>query len=162
MELLNVVKAEDVLLGKEDTGMNILVIGGGMIGAETASYLSVQCKASVGLTTRQAEICPDMEGGIRDDLKDILDRYFVKRYPLTTLKEVTSEGAILSTKVPGEHPKEWLYPCDTIVTAFGTEAYNPLSEKLIGKCETVVVGDALEARMALQAVREGFVAGFNA
>jgi hypothetical protein len=35
-------------------------------------------------------------------------------------------------------------------------------EKLIGKCETVVVGDALKARKALEAAREGFVAGLNA
>jgi thioredoxin reductase len=149
--------AEDVLIGKKDAGMNVLVIGGGMIGSETAAFLSTMCKASVALTTRQSDIGGDMEGGIKDDLKDVLNRYFVKTFTHTSLKEVTTDGALLVTN--GE---EWLYPCDTIVTAFGTAAYNPLSEKLIGKCETVVVGDALEARKALEAAREGFIAGLNA
>ncbi|MDR2487120.1 MAG: FAD-dependent oxidoreductase, partial [Clostridiales Family XIII bacterium] len=71
-----VVTAEDVLAGRKDTGMDVVVIGGGMIGAETAAYLCVQCKRSVVLTTRQPDICGDMEAGIRDDLKDLLDRYF--------------------------------------------------------------------------------------
>jgi NADPH-dependent 2,4-dienoyl-CoA reductase/sulfur reductase-like enzyme len=44
MDLPNVVLAEDVLRGRADTGMNVLVAGGGMIGSETAAYLCVQCK----------------------------------------------------------------------------------------------------------------------
>jgi 2,4-dienoyl-CoA reductase-like NADH-dependent reductase (Old Yellow Enzyme family)/NADPH-dependent 2,4-dienoyl-CoA reductase/sulfur reductase-like enzyme len=167
IERANVVCAEDVLCGKVDTGMRVLVVGGGMIGSETAAYLGTMCKESVALTTRQTDIGGDMEGGIRDNLKDVLNRCFVKIFTRTSLREVTENGAVLVSKRYG--PKEgevvtedWFYPCDTVVTAFGTEAYNTLSEKLIGKCETVVVGDALKARRALEAAREGFVAGLNA
>lgn len=167
IESAKVVRAEDVLCGKADTGMNVLVVGGGMIGSETAAYLGTMCKASVALTTRQKDIGGDMESGVRDDLKDVLNRCFVKIFTETSLREVTEGGAVLVSKRCG--PKEgdiitedWFYPCDTVVAAFGTEAYNPLSEKLTGKCETVVAGDALEARKALEATREGFVAGLNA
>jgi NADH dehydrogenase FAD-containing subunit len=125
------------------------------------------CKESVVLTTRQTDIGGDMEGGIRDDLKDVLNRHFVKVFTQTSLREVTENGAVLVSKRCGLKDGEivtedWFCPCDTVVTAFGTEAYNPLSEKLKGKCETVVAGDALAARKALEAAREGFVAGLNA
>jgi 2,4-dienoyl-CoA reductase-like NADH-dependent reductase (Old Yellow Enzyme family)/thioredoxin reductase len=157
IELPKVMKAEEVLIGKRDAGMNVLVVGGGMIGSETAAFLGTMCKASVALSTRQSDIGGDMDSGIRDNLKDELSRNFVNVFTHTTLKEVTEEGAVLMTE-----GREWTYPCDTVVVAFGTESYNPLSEKLIGKCETVVVGDALEPRKAIEAVREGFIAGLNA
>ncbi|MDR0817776.1 MAG: FAD-dependent oxidoreductase [Clostridiales Family XIII bacterium] len=157
IDLPKVMKAEDVLIGRSDAGMNVLVVGGGMIGSETAAFLGTMCKASVALTTRQSDIGGDMDHGIRDNLKDELKKNFVEVYTHTTLIEVTEDGAVLMT-----NGREWLYPCDTVVVAFGTQSYDPLSEKLTGKCETVVVGDALEPRKAIEAVREGFVAGLNA
>ncbi|MDR1574154.1 MAG: FAD-dependent oxidoreductase, partial [Clostridiales Family XIII bacterium] len=167
IERANVVRAEDVLCGKVDTGMRVLVVGGGMIGSETAAFLGTMCKESVVLTTRQTDIGGDMEGGIRDDLKDVLNRHFVKVFTQTSLREVTENGAVLVSKRCGPKDGEivaedWFCPCDTVVTAFGTESHDPLSEKLKGKCDTVVAGDALAARKALEAAREGFIAGLNA
>ncbi len=136
--------------------MNVLVAGGGMIGAETASYLCVQCKEKVTIVEMLPDIANDMEGGIRDDLKDVLNKYFVKILTKTKLAGVTEQGALLDTGC-----ETILYPCDTVVLAIGTKAYNPLEEELKGLCETVVVGDAITPRKAVKAVREGFVAGMN-
>jgi len=157
IDLPNVVLAEDVLRGRADTGMNVLVAGGGMIGSETAAYLCVQCKERVTLIEMLPDIANDMEGGIRDDLKDLLNKYFVKILTETKLAGVTPQGALIEQ---GGVVK--LYPCDTIVLAIGTKAYNPLEEELKGLCETVVIGDAIKPRKAVVAVREGFVAGMNA
>ena len=153
----NVVLAEDVLRGRADTGMSVLVAGGGMVGAETAGYLGVQCKAKVGLMARRSEIGLDMEAGIRDDLKDCLNRCFVEIMTDTTLTAITPEGAFIKT---GD--TERFYPCDTVVLAMGTKAYNPLEEELRPLCDVVVAGDALKARKAIDATREGFLAGINA
>ncbi len=153
----NVVLAEDVLRGRSDTGMRVLVAGGGMIGAETASYLCVQCKEKVTLIEMLPEIANDMEGGVRDDLKDVLNKYFVEIKTKTKLAGVTSQGALIEQ---GGAVK--LYPCDTVVLAIGTVPYNPLEENLKEMCDTVVVGDAVKPRKAVVAVREGFVAGMNA
>ncbi len=152
-----VVLAEDVLRGRVDTGMNVLVAGGGMIGSETAAYLGVQCKSSVALIEMRPEIGMDMEGGIRDDLKDCLNKSFVKIMTDTTLMSVTEEGVRIRQ---GEAIID--YPCDTVVLAIGTCAYNPLVEELKGLCELVVIGDAIKARKAIEATREGFVAGIEA
>jgi 2,4-dienoyl-CoA reductase-like NADH-dependent reductase (Old Yellow Enzyme family)/NADPH-dependent 2,4-dienoyl-CoA reductase/sulfur reductase-like enzyme len=152
-----VVKAEDVLSGKVLTGAKVAVIGGGLIGSETAAYIAATAKVDVALTTRQDDVGGDMEPGIKEDLKALLERSFVKIYLRTSLKAVTADGVLLASE-----GREWRYDCDTVVTAFGTEAYNPFGDSLANLCEVAVVGDALEARMALEAVHEGFLAGFTA
>ncbi|MDR1815914.1 MAG: FAD-dependent oxidoreductase [Clostridiales Family XIII bacterium] len=150
----NVAQAIDVLAGRADTGLRVLVAGGGLIGSEVTTFIAAQYK-QVAVTTRQADVGSAIES--KEDLKDILEHYAVRVFPRTSLVEVTTEGAKLATE-----GKEWFYPCDTVVTAFGMEAYDPLSTEARKICETVVVGDAREARTALEATREGFVAGLFA
>lgn len=153
----NVVLAEDVLLGKSDAGMNVLVVGGGMVGSETAAYLGMQCKSKVAIVEMRDAIAMDMEAGIRDDLKDCLRRCYVEEFTGTSIAGVTDEGVLLK-----KGDEVTLYPCDTVVLAIGTRSYAPLAEELKDICETVVVGDAVKARQAIQASSEGFKAGLNA
>lgn len=153
----NVVLAEDVLLGKSDAGMNVLVVGGGMVGSETAAYLGMQCKSKVAIVEMRDAIAMDMEAGIRDDLKDCLRRCYVEEFTGTSIAGVTDEGVLLK-----KGDEVTLYPCDTVVLAIGTRSYAPLVEELKDICETVVVGDAVKARQAIQASSEGFKAGLNA
>jgi 2,4-dienoyl-CoA reductase-like NADH-dependent reductase (Old Yellow Enzyme family)/thioredoxin reductase len=153
----NVVLAEDVLRGCVDPGLNVLVAGGGMIGSETAAYLSVQCREKVALIEMLPEIGLEMEGGIRDDLKDLLRKQFVEVITQARLAGITEKGALIE-----RGGQITLHPCNTVVLAIGTKAYNPLQEVLNGLCEVVVVGDAVKARKAIEASREGFVAGMNA
>ena len=156
INLPNVVLAEDVLRGRADTGMNVLVVGGGMIGAETAAYLCVQCKSKVTIVEMLSDIGSEMEAGIRDDLKDCLNKYFVDVKANSRLAGVTAEGALIQ-----RGDVITLLHCDTIVLAIGTKANNPLEEELKGLCELAVVGDAVSPRKAVTAVREGFVAGIE-
>ncbi|QTF06991.1 FAD-dependent oxidoreductase [Brenneria izadpanahii] len=153
----NVVLAEDVLLGQADTGMNVLVVGGGMVGSETAAYLGVQCKSKVTLVELRDAIAMDLEAGIRDDLRDCLRRCYVDVMTNTSIAGVTDEGALLKR---GDDIA--LFPCDTVVLAIGTKAWCPLAEELKGICEITLVGDALKARQAIQASGEGFAAGLAA
>lgn len=157
VDLPNVVTAEDVLRGRVDVGMNVLVAGGGMIGSETAAYLCVQCKAKVTIIEMLSDIGLEMEAGIRDDLKTLLLKYFVDIKTGTKLAGITAEGALIQKGDTTCH-----FPCDTIILAIGTRAYNPLEEELKGLCDLVVVGDAVKARKAIQASREGFLAGLEA
>ena len=151
-----VVHATDVLRGRVDTGMDVLVVGAGQEGTETAAFLSVQCKASVGLVSRRPFVGKGMEPGIRDDIMDCLNKFFVKIMVSTELISVTEDGAKLR-----EGGREFIYPCDTIVLAVGAESNDALSSELAGICDTVVIGDAKEARQAINASREGFAAGME-
>ena len=157
VSLPNVVLAEDVLRGRCGTGLNVLVAGGGMVGAETASFLATQSKESVSIVEMRHEIGMDMAAGIRDDLKDVLNKHFVVIMTDTKVLSITEQGVKLHNR-----DGEFLYPCDTVVLAVGTVSNNQLSEELKDVCETVTVGDAKEARKAVQATREGFLAGLNA
>nr|WP_255319493.1 FAD-dependent oxidoreductase [Dendrosporobacter quercicolus] len=152
----NVVLAEDVLLGKSDTGMTVLVVGGGMVGSETAAYLGMQCKSKVTLVEMRDAIAMDMEAGIRDDLKDCLRRCYVEIMTGTSIAGATNEGALLK-----QGDDITLFPCDTIVLAIGTKSYCPLAEELKDVCVISIVGDAVKARQAIQASNEGFAAGLT-
>ena len=156
MDLDNVVLAEDVLLGKADCGQNVVVAGGGMVGTETAAFLGMQCKDSVTIIEMRDNVALDMEAGIRDDLKDVLQREYVKIITGASLAGATPEGALIK-----QGNDIALIPCDTVVLSIGTRSFVPLKDELEGIVETVVIGDALKARQAIQASREGFDAGFN-
>lgn len=149
-----VVLAEDVLLGKSDTGMNVLIVGGGMVGSETAAYLGMQCKDKVTLIELRDAIAMDLEVGIRDDLKECLRRSFVDVKTNTSIAGITDEGALLK-----QGDNVTLFPCDTVVLAIGTRAHSPLATQLKDVCDFVVVGDAVKARQAIQASAEGFAEG---
>ena len=154
----HVIEAQDLLRGKEMAGMFCVVVGGGLIGAETASFLSTQCKANVVLTTRQPAFGMTMSPDIMVDLKAELTDNFVDIRTKTALKEITDDGVIVD-----HDGKEEFIPCDTVVTAFGTSSYDPLSNRLSGICDDVeVIGDAREPRLALEAIREGFKTGLFA
>ena len=153
-----VVMAEDALLGRKDVGQRVLIVGGGMVGTETAAFFGMQCKEKVTIVEMRGEIAMDMEAGMRDDLKTILRHQFVEIMCNTAIAGVTDEGALLKQ---GSETK--LYPCDTVILAIGTRSNTTLAEEL-SDCgfDTVVVGDAIKARQITQATREGFVAGLNA
>jgi 2,4-dienoyl-CoA reductase-like NADH-dependent reductase (Old Yellow Enzyme family)/thioredoxin reductase len=149
-----VVLAEDVLLGKSDTGRNVLIVGGGMVGSETAAYLGMQCKDKITLVELRDAIAMDLEVGIRDDLKECLRRNFVDVKINTSIAGITDEGALLK-----QGDSVTLFPCDTVVLAIGTRAHSPLAAQLKDVCDFVVVGDAVKARQAIQASAEGFAEG---
>ena len=148
-----VVMAEDALLGKKEVGMNVLIAGGGMVGAEAAAFFGMQC-----IIEMRDAIAMDMEAGIRDDLKTTLRHLFVEVMCRTSIAGITDEGALLKQ---GDEVR--LFPCDTVIIAIGTRSNNKLEQEL-QDCgiETVVVGDAVKARQITQASREGFLAGLNA
>ena len=153
-----VVMAEDALLGKKEVGMNVLIAGGGMVGAEAAAFFGMQCKSKVTIIEMRDAIAMDMEAGIRDDLKTTLRHLFVEVMCRTSIAGITDEGALLKQ---GDEVR--LFPCDTVIMAIGTRSNNKLEQEL-QDCgiETVVVGDAVKARQITQASREGFLAGLNA
>lgn len=152
-----VVLAEDVLLGFADTGNRVVVAGGGMVGTETAAYLGMLCKDRVTVVEMRDNVALDLEAGVRDDLKDVLQREYVDIITEAALAGVTEEGALIRK---GNEVR--MIPCDTVVLAIGTRSYVPLKEEAEKIAETVVIGDAVRARQAIQASQEGFRAGLEA
>lgn len=153
----NVVLAEDILTAKLEAEDNVVVIGGGLVGAETAEYLASQGK-KVTIIEMLDQI---VKGGLitsNDLLFEALEKYGVDAFTSSKVTEITADS-VLFEKDGEEHTVKNV---KTVVLAVGYRADNTLQEKLVGKVNNVVVvGDAIKARNALDAVEEGYIAGLN-
>jgi len=176
----NVEYAWDVLAGKAVTGKNIVVIGGGAVGIETAMHLAkmgtIDADTLQFLFLNKAEEPERLReyatrGVKKVTIVEMLDRagvdiglttrwialrqlskYGIRVLTHTRATEITPEGLWVEKKEGRE-----MIPCDTVVMACGTVPVNPLEEKLKGLAEkVVVVGDAKKARKAYEAIHEAF------
>jgi NADPH-dependent 2,4-dienoyl-CoA reductase/sulfur reductase-like enzyme len=144
------VKAVDILEGKKEAGMNVLVVGGGMVGVETADFLGEHYH-NVTIVEMLPEIARDEQDAVKYFLMERLNKYGVKAITSATVKEFLDDGVVYEK----DGKEEKLTGFDTIVLAMGAKAYNPLEEKIKGKVsEVYVVGDAVKARKALEAIEE--------
>ncbi len=151
IEAQNVVNAVDVLGGKAYTGNNVLVLGGGMVGVETADFLTSQLKK-----VTIVEMLPEIATGEHTSIKYFLFQRLlgagVVMMPDTKVTSVTETGVVCEKA----GSVQTLEGFDTIVLALGAKAFNPLEEELKAKGLSVhVIGDAVKARRALEAIHEG-------
>ena len=156
MNLLPVFSAQDVLLGKKEvTGQKVLMVGGGMVGVETADFLAQRGKKVIVVeATKQVASGMDMnhwfhvrrrlrEGGV-----EILTNALVD--------EATEKSVVLRI---GEE-RRTVEGIETIIVAMGVRSRNELAEQLKGIVpEVQAIGDAREVRNALEAVLEGVKIG---
>ncbi|MCY6370590.1 FAD-dependent oxidoreductase [Clostridium ganghwense] len=157
-DLDNVVIANDVLAGLKDTGTNVVVIGGGLVGAETAAHLANHNK-KVTIVEMLPEIVSGGEPAVNYFLFKDLEQNKVQILTNTSVKEILNNSVVTADKEGNESK---LQNIDTVVMAIGSRPVNELAAKLEGKVEKVItVGDAVKVRKALEAVEEGFRAGLE-
>ncbi|MDR1573849.1 MAG: FAD-dependent oxidoreductase, partial [Clostridiales Family XIII bacterium] len=148
-----VADARDVLNGKEVVSGNVVVIGGGMVGLETAEYV-----ASRGCGVTVLEMLPQCAGDMGSIRKiNVMESIAEKNIVTVTntaAKEIRS-GEVVA--LCGD--KERIFPCDRVVMAIGAEALDgSLLERTCRDNGTAyfAVGDAARARKAIDATREAF------
>jgi len=151
------VNANDVLMGKVETGQNVLVAGGGMVGAETADFLG-QYGRNVTLVDMLGEIAADVGPLVRITLMQRLVSYGTKMIPNMKIKEFLKDGIVCTC----EGKEQTLDGFDTVVLALGAESYNPL-EKLAKELvsEVYVIGDAKEAGKILKVNQDAIEVGLS-
>lgn len=153
----HVLLAREVLWGRVAIGKEVVVLGGGLIGAETAAFCTEQ-GVNVSIVEQLSAIALEEDVTRRGFLLKLLDDKKVDIMTETQVVEIKEDCVVLETE--GE---VFEYPADTVIIAMGMESYNPLQQALAGKAAKIaVVGDAVEPRNALEATREGFLAGVNA
>lgn len=152
----NVVLAQDVLLGKVETGHRVVVIGGGLVGAETADFLAHHGK-EVSIIEMMDEIMRDGEPTPRAMLIDRLAKNGVNIYTETQVTAIESDAVVAERG--GESVR--LAGINTVVIAIGVRANKTLEESLVDKFsgELFVVGDAKKAKNGYLGIQEGFEAG---
>lgn len=152
-----VTTAQDILDGNVNPGANVLVIGGGMTGVETADFMAEHGKA-VTILEMRADIALDEQSAPRAFLIPRLIEHGVQKIVNATVKKFNEDGVVYETN--GEEITIGGY--DTIVLAMGVKPYNPLEEAAKAICEEVyVIGDAKEAGPANKATEAGLCAALS-
>ncbi|MFC1825365.1 FAD-dependent oxidoreductase [Thermodesulfobacteriota bacterium] len=148
----NVITAVDLLLGKAETGKSVVVVGGGLVGGETALYLAQRGK-QVTVVEVLSRILRDTPTANRVHLTKLLANAGVKILTDTKALEITDEGIIVSDK--SDHRST--LDADTVVLAIGLKPNDNFLEALKGKVpEIYAIGDCAEPRQVFDAIWEGF------
>lgn len=158
----NVFTAHEVLAGTADIGPGrALVIGGGMVGCELASFIAnTGDNITIGRTEATVvemtdAVATDMFSEGRELLMEKLRRREVRIITSAAVKEITADGAVVAL-TGGE---ETITGMDYIILATGAEPVNGLADEAAGVPEVHVIGDAREPRQVLDAIREGSETG---
>jgi 2,4-dienoyl-CoA reductase-like NADH-dependent reductase (Old Yellow Enzyme family)/thioredoxin reductase len=131
---------------------HIAVIGGGMLGLETAEYLAAQGSA-VTVLKRYKTIGRDIEPLYRDYLLRKLKEEGVEIITEVEVEKITGGGVVVRDERGGRR----LILADWVVMARGAKPSAKLAQELEG-LHPVVIGDARQPRKIIDAIREGFLA----
>jgi 2,4-dienoyl-CoA reductase (NADPH2) len=177
-----VYSAYDVLRDEAIPGRNVVVLGGGSVGCETAQYLAHDAGASpeqiyfllahdaestetvrklVNSTRRTVTVVDAAKIGAGFDpgtgwpvLKD-LARFGVKQYPLSKITAMDDESVtITAAKKDSPETAEVRIPCDAVVIAVGAFPDDSLFKELTARGVAVKnIGDSEKVGKVLDAVR---------
>ena len=185
VEASNVHQAWDVLQGKADTGANVVVVGGGSVGLETAISLAAKGTISpeqlyflalhnaespevlrdlmvkgvkkVTVIEMQKRMAQDVGPSTRWVLLKELEMRGITLITGARMKEI-EQGKIVYTGLEG---KEITIPADSVILAMGSRPENSLAKALetAGIKNVRVIGDANKAGRIGDAVEGGFALG---
>lgn len=143
----NTINAIDVLDGKVQCGKKALVIGGGLVGCETADFLGER-GFEVAVVEGREDIAMDIISEHKIYLLKSFKENNIQVHTNSMVKEIKADGII----VDHQGQEETLSGFDSIVLALGSASYQPFEENLVK--EQYVLGDATKARRAIDALRE--------
>lgn len=146
-----VVTCEELLLGTKKSGQRVVIIGGGLVGCETALWLAL-----LGKEVTVVEILPEVATAIfRPSRIMLLDLLKAKKGQILTgtrAEEITENGIIIQ----GQNSRRTL-DCDTIGLATGLKSQRNLYESLKNEvAEIYMIGDCKEPRKIINAVWDAF------
>jgi len=155
MDLMHTVMAEDVLTGATEVGCEAVVVGGELMGCETAEFL-----ADRGAIVTVVEV---NDGFVTKSNPLVAMRLLARlRHKGVTLlggvtEEVFKNNELELTTADGERK---MIPVDTVVIAAGGRPNTGLAESLktvVG--EIFTIGDCVEPRSIMEATTDGLNAG---
>lgn len=153
----NVVTAQDVLNDSAIVGNNVVVIGGGMVGCETAEYLAERGK-QITLIEVMSEVAADV-GMLTRSL--MINRMAEKNVTVLSdchVLEIIGDRI----KVSRNDGHGFLTSIDTVVLAVGSRSLNEMAEVIKREgFQVYTIGDAKKPRKIIDAVHEGFKIAYN-
>ena len=153
IDSVNVADAWKVLAGEQQVYGTVAVIGGGMVGCETAEYLAARgCKVSV--IEMMDKIAAGESTTILPTLLENYKTYGVEQYPSHKVKEFRMDAVVCENK----DGAEVTIPCDYIVLAMGAR-FNEFDAAALEAASIPVysIGDAAgKAADISNAIRTGY------
>ena len=148
----NVRDAWKILSGEQTVSGNVIVVGGGMVGCETAEFLAEQ-GCTVSIVEMRDKIANEVGMTVLPTMLDFFKDYGVKQF--TGHKVITiTEGELICENSDGN---EVQIPCDYVVMANGSRSVkfdvNVFTEKGIS---VVKVGDCQNTSNISQAIKTGY------
>lgn len=180
-----VCQAWDVLAGRNKIGQNVIIVGGGAVGVETALYLAeagtLDNETLRFLMLEQAETDKELHRLITEGNKNItilemdkgigrdigpstrwsmladLKRFRVKCMDETKVLEIRADGVLVE-----DTGSQTVLSADTIILAVGSCSQNELYLTLQGKIKHLsIIGDGANPRKALDAIHNAYAEGIK-
>lgn len=138
-----VVQALDILGGKVQAGNRVLVIGGGLVGLETAEFLASQLRQST-VVEMMDEVGKEIGHSVKFFLLKAIKENNIEIITGAKVEKFTTDGAICTKN----NEELTLSGYDMVVLAMGTKSYNPLEEELKDQVkELYLIGDAVNGKV---------------
>lgn len=153
-DLGHVVHATEVYLGRAQVGQRVVIIGGGIMGCETALILG-QTGKQVTIVEMLDRIGFDVEPLTQTTLNEMLASLPVTIRTQVKLEEITADGVVV---IDHNWERQHL-EADTVVIAVGMAPQKELVNALEGAApEVIAVGDCVEPRDVGDAIHAAFQA----
>lgn len=134
----NAVDPVSVLTGKAEIGQQVVVVGGGLVGCETAEFLATRGR-KVTITSRQKRIGHDYGASTRWVVRKRLEQAGVVMKPRMLPVEITDKGVLYQ-----QDGQQVFLEADTVVVAGGMHADKGLARALEGKLDKLyAIGDCV-------------------
>jgi pyruvate/2-oxoglutarate dehydrogenase complex dihydrolipoamide dehydrogenase (E3) component len=153
----NVATAIDIITGKKQAGQNVVIVGGGATGCETAELLTQKGK-QVTVLEMQARIGSDYGPMNRWVVIDRLVEAGIRLETGVKAEEITDKGVKVIRA--GQYPE--FFEADTVILALGMVSIDEVASDLEGKIPTIFkIGDAYKPAGFTEAIESGFKIGFQ-
>jgi 2,4-dienoyl-CoA reductase (NADPH2) len=185
IDLPHVVESWDVLQGKVSVGQNVIIIGGGAVGVETALFLAekgtltpeavkfllvnraqdpetlfemaTRGTKKITLVEMLDKVGKDIGKSTKWGMMQDLGRYHVQTMTQSKVIKIIPKGLLIE-----QDGKSLELKADTVVLAAGSTSYNPLEPVLKEmNMDYKIAGDAARVATAFDAVHQGYKAGLE-
>jgi 2,4-dienoyl-CoA reductase-like NADH-dependent reductase (Old Yellow Enzyme family)/thioredoxin reductase len=152
----NVILASDLADNRERVGQKVVILGGGLVGCETAVHLAREGRA-VTVVEMLPEVCLDANGRHRPLLLAELEKSVTCRTGLRG--ERIEKGGLVCRDADGN---ELFFKADTIVVAVGQRPRRDVADSLRDCApEVIEIGDVVKPAQVTQAVFRGHFAALD-
>jgi 2,4-dienoyl-CoA reductase-like NADH-dependent reductase (Old Yellow Enzyme family)/thioredoxin reductase len=149
--------AIEALTRSKQVGQNIVIVGGGSIGCETAEFLFKMGK-KVTVLEMLDRIGADIGEWNRWVVIDRLNAAGIRVETSSKVDLITEKGV----RITRPNGLQEFFEADSVVIAVGMKSINKMANELNGKVAALYkAGDCVEPRKVRQAIEGGFLAGLQ-